>query len=464
MSMRQSPFFVNQSMHIWLPDSAANEGTLLVPGNEPNWPASCALSSFATLGLADGTCNAYRNGAIRFLDFLKKNHPYACDEMLLTFPTKEVFDATLKSYFFTLNAQIVPSQNEKGVYHVHVIEELRSSVGHDLCGVFHLMEGLVMIGFTRDNPMKVPMKDRQRKALPFGAGENYNAPTVGLKFRFRMPASNVAKIRTESDTDLPYIIPALIDFGVPTSVELQTRYAIDACLRRFERISPSIWDHWQASQFGDIVFGQNKASAGESSKMSTISRMTLGRILFFGEGERQHLDTQGWKLSQWREYLDDPKIPFHVKRALASKEPLLPTQKGRFLSKSGYSDYYYAPAMKKGGLVTRTHYTRHCGVHQFLDYVDCLTHLTADQRNEMRLSFGRALGWAWPEAMLAHYSLPQRRRAVLKTARHWHLEREAYAAKIASGEFSPCKKPLTTSEPQLSALARHAVETVKNHG
>lgn len=464
MSMSASPFLVSRTNHIWLPDRTVNEGTLLIPGNEPNWLASCALSSFATLGLANSTRNAYRNGAIRFIDFLKDSHPDASDETLLTFPTREVFDTNIKSYFFTLNAKIIPSQNEKGIHHVHVAEELRSSVGHDLCGVFHLMEGLVSIGFTKDNPMKVPVKDRQRKALPIGAGEKCNAPTVGLKFRFRMPVSNAAKMRTESDSDLPFILPALVDFGVPTSVELQTRYAIDACLRRFERISPSIWDHWQASQFGDIVFGQNKASAGESSKTSTISRMTLGKILFFGEGERQHLDTQGWKLSQWREYLNDPKIPLHAKQALASKEPLLPTQKGRFLSKSGYSDYYYAPAMKKAGLVSRTHYTRHCGVHQFLDYVDGLTHLTADQRNEMRLSFGRAIGWAWPEAMLAHYSLPQRRQATLKTARHWHLQREDYAAKIASGEFSPTKRPLTTTEPQLSALARHAVETVKNHG
>lgn len=395
---------------------------------------------------------------MRFLDFLKSERPGASDEQMLTFPTQVAFDVAFKTYLLARGARLTPSTNEKGVFHVHVAQEAESAMGHDLCGVFHMLQGLVLIGFAIDNPMEIPTDKRQRKSLALGASQTSSAPTVVLKFRFRIPSSNANKMRTESNCDLPYILPALIDYGVPRSIELQTLYAIDACLRRFERISPSVWDHWNASKFGDVVFSLNKGDAGRRTKESIISKPTLGKILHFGESERQRLDSQGWKLSQWREYLSDPKVPIHTKRALAQAEPLLPTRKGVFISASGYSDHYYVPAMKRAGLVTRTHYTRHCGVHDFLDYVDSRTDLTADQRNEMRLAFGRAIGWAWPEVMLAYYSLPQRRKAILQNSRDWHETRDAWRARIAAGEFAPQQRPMTTTEPQLTALALQAIE------
>ncbi|MCA0891258.1 hypothetical protein [Qipengyuania flava] len=387
------------------------------------------------------------------------------DSELLRWPDQASFDRDVKASLARKGIKTGASTSERNVYQLlNVDDDQHSSVTIDLCGIYHLLEGLLAIDELPRNLMAVPEVDRKKRRLAsipaFGGG----SPTVTPKFRFRIPEKAYGTVRTDSAKYYPFIIPALVEYGAPTPIILMTTVSHDAVLRRCQRISASIWDYWRGSRFDDVILFPNKGSHELRTIQGPLQDSTVGAIAFYGEEERRYLDTRGWTLSQWGEYLSDERVPIRVRRHAAMNEPLFPTRPGKFISASGYSDQWYAPAMKKAGLPQGTHYSKHCGVHLFLDWVDEQEDLTELQRNRLRIAFARNLGWAWPEMMLAIYSMPQRRAAALAVARSWHADRPAMEARIASGEFEPKDRGLTKSDPQLSKLVAHAMETLAAHG
>ena len=422
-----------------------------------NVRCSEGLSNLDACHLAKSTADAVRTGARHFLSFLRRYRPTATEEDLTNWRTQADFDRDIQARLRDLQVAFHQSKSEANVW---LLEEtsIASAIVTELCGIYHLLDGMVAAGLLATNFMAVPRSERVTRRIAAPTAFGGSAPTIETKFRYRLPPITARPLRTDSGEDYPYILPALEDFGAPTAIILQTRIAIDACGRLHQRIDRSILDYWEGSEFDDVILLPNKGAGNERPLLGVLSDATAGAFREFGEGERATLDTRGWTLSQWEEYLIDPKVPRAVSRAAAAAEPLLPTRKGIFISKSGYRDVWYAPAMNKAGLTTRTHYTRHIGVHLFLDWVDGLTDLTEIERNNLRISFARSIGWAWPEMMLAIYSLPQRQSAMLEAARMWKVGRAGLEERIMRGEFGPATHQAIHTEARLASVARRSLE------
>lgn len=447
--------------YVWIGDTDGLSGMVVRPDiGLPCLLASAALSAFTSTKLAPGTIDAYRKGALRFLASQRRLMPTVHEDDLLRWPTQQAFDTSVVSHLKKPNYRMEASTTEAGVTYVEAPEDAESETMHDLCGIFHLAAMLQKLGAISVNFMEVPFGERKKKLVGSIANKGSQRCTVEPKFRYRMRATVSGQPRTESALHLPYIIPALEDFGAPTGVILQTEVAIDAGLRRAERPVISIWDYHNPSQFDDVIDCRNKGGGPHTVKHGVIVPSTIGKIWYFGEGERQALDSNNWTLTQWSEYLNDSSVDLKVRRSAAMKEPLFPTKKGKFMSASGPIDTWYRPAMRKAGLPTWTHYTRHCLVHLFLDWVEAQIYLSEIERNNLRVTFARGMGWAWPEMMLAVYSLPQRRNSMLEVSRKWNSARPEWIRKLSANKLAMSSLTRKVSDPQLSRLSRFAMEKV----
>lgn len=414
---------------------------------------SLALSRMALFDLAPGTLTAYQQGALRILDIRASKLPR--QEELFAWRSPAGCRTQFIDALSALKAKLRASTQEKDVWHVEAPEGRESELTHNICGVFWLFEALGTVVPGLQNPFKVPEADRVSKRIRYADG--VAGPTITPRFSFRIPPHANIALRTDSGAMLPYILPALADAGAPASIQRTAATQIEGLARISEEVAISVLDWWQ-SQFGHTLATPNKGDGNARTKLQVLSDLWVGEEHLYFDNERRELDPDGWGIAEWRDYLLDEKIPEAVRHAKATRSPLHPNQRGGFYSRSGYADYHYAPAMKAAGLPTRTHYPRHCGVNDFVNYVNSRTDLSSEEKADRLLVFARSMGWKWPEVTIATYSLPARQNEMFEVQREWAAMRRSRPSELlAAGAGLPrVESRQTINDRQLSRLARRA--------
>lgn len=419
------------------------------------------LNRMRDTGISHLTVPGYARGALSFLDFHWRRLSNSTAQATFTpwsSPTdvQKLFADMLRS----LRATITPSTTEKGVLHVEVPPEMTDKVTQLICGTYHFYSAAELAGvYQMPNPFEIPEEDRVRRRVPGGQPGQPWPETTG-RFRFRIPASTGSALRTDSSESLPLIVPALISFGVPTAIVMMIKVMIEGLARILEQCRLTVWDWWKASQFGETILTTNKGCGKRRTKVQTMSLALVGELLLYFDMERRELDPDGWGLDDWRDFLTDATISPRVRMAKALRAPLFPNRSKRFHTRSGVIDVWYRPAMNRAGLPTRTHYIRHCGVNDFLAWVEARTDLTVAQVHAGKLAFAKDMGWRWPLVMLERYSLPQRREAAISLRRAWTTDRIHKLALIHEGlgRPAPAVLPPTRADKPMSRLFRYATD------
>jgi hypothetical protein len=289
-------------------------------------------------------------------------------------------------------------------------------------------------------------------------GETHGGMLIVPRFRFRIPRTEGSPLRTDPSDHVINIIPALIAAGTPIAIIMMIKVMIEGLARIAEEIRVSIWDWWNASQFGNQIDTTSKRSRGRRVKVQSITDELVTELSEYGNKERVVLDERGWSIEQWRAFLTDSTISMKERRIAAKKAPLFPARHKRFYSRSGVIDNWYRPAMRIAKLPTRTHYIRHSGVNDFLTYIDARHDLDPAEKDAAKLQFGQTMGWRWPLAMLERYSLPARKAAQLVAATDFLTHRRKQQELIAAGLGLPAHATkLTQDDRQLSRLVKYAL-------
>lgn len=418
--------------------------------------ASVPISRMSEGGLAEATVPRYGRGFLAFLDGVPHAATATAPGAYTPWsPPPDVIEL-FKDCVRALGGTLEESTTEKGVYHVTVEDEDRhDAVVAAICGVYHFYDAAVKAGtYKWPNPFEIPFEQRVPRTVPGAWGGLKILP----RFRFRIPRGEASPLRTDPSDRVLDIVPALIAAGAPIAVIMMIKVMIEGLARIAEQIRISIWDWWNASQFGSAIDTTNKGGRGRRTKQQAISDELVAELTRFGDEERAALDPLGRTLADWREYLTNPAIPMKERRKAAKKAPLFPARHKGFYSRSGVIDVWYRPAMQAAGLPTRTHYLRHSGVNDFLAYIDARPDLTPEEKDAAKLEFGRAMGWKWPLAMLERYSLPARKAAQVAAAADWLAQRRQQQEAIVAGlgRPAPATKP-TSNDRQLSRLVKYSM-------
>ena len=365
-------------------------------------------------------------------------------------------------FLSTLGADLKESIEEKEVWHVDAKDDERlAEITEVICGTFHLYAAAVNSGlYPWSNPFEIPKDQRVTRRLPGPAGGSADRPVVTPRFRFRIPMGSASTLRTDSRDMLRDIVPALVRYSAPTPIIMMIKTMIVGLARIREQANLSILDWWEESEFGEAIATTSKGTGRRRIKAQRFTPEHREELHVYFDGDRRRLDANGWGIEEWTQFLRDPTVRVSVRRRAAANAPLFPTARGGFYSRSGILDYWYRPAMKAAGLPTRTHYIRHCGVNDFLAYIEARSDLTHEEKEAARITFARDMGWRWPLAMLEHYSLPQRKDAEIAASSSWLRDRHDRLNDLRKGLGNIINiKPesITKSERDLSRLVRHRV-------
>ena len=420
---------------------------------------SAAATTIGETGLAKLTEPAYVRGALTFQTYC---HHHATSTAIgaynpwsLPIDVRELFKEMLR----LLGAKIEESTNEKDVWHVTVEEEDDiADVVAAICGTFHLYEAAASAGLYKwPNPFKVAIEDRIKRKVPGAPANDTNWPTIAPRFRFRIPMGTASAMRTDRTDKVREIVPALVAYGAPAAIIMMIKTMIEGLARILEQINLSLLDWWEESEFGESIATTSKGRRRRRVKAQHFTPQHHAELVDFADDARKSLDPNGWGLEEWRAFLTNPNIKPSVRKKAARNAPLFPNARGRFYSRSGVLDHWYRPAMRKAGLPTHSHYLRHCGVNDFLAYIDSRPDLTTEEKRAAKLAFGRRMGWKWPEVMLERYSLPQRKEAEIASSADWLRDRRARLDDLRSGLglVTAATMPVASTDRQLSKLFRH---------
>lgn len=434
------------------------------PRGEIDSIISSAATTIGETGLAVLSEPAYVRGALRFETwcFHTLGETSAVALSPWKSPPKDVLD--LFSDFLRgwgAGVKLERSTSEKDVWHVEVTDEgMLPEVSAAICGTFHLYAAASDTGlYAWPNPFEVPTEDRTTRRIPGPAGGTAPLPTITPRFRFRIPMGSASALRTDARDMLRDILPALEAYGAPPAIVMMIATMIEGLARISEQIALSVLDWWDETMFGQAIATTSKGRRRRRVKAQRFTPQHHAALVEYFDTARTRLDPNGWTLEQWRAFLTDPTIGKAERRRAAARAPLFPNARGGFYSRSGVLDHWYRPAMRAAGLPTRTHYIRHCGVNDFLAYIEARPDLTAEEKIAARLAFAKAMGWKWPEAMLERYSLPQRKEADIAATADWLQDRHARLNDLRSGAGTvvPIAPRVPGGERGLSRLVRHRV-------
>jgi hypothetical protein len=194
--------------------------------------------------------------------------------------------------------------------------------------------------------------------------------------------------------------------------------------RLSEQIALTVADWWTGSRFATAIDTPNKGDDGQRTKTQIVTAELAAQLRHYFDYDR--IDPTGRKLRDYE------RLALAGDLTLLREAPLFPNKRGGFFSQSGVADYYFRPAMLDAGLKRATsHCLRHAGVNDFLSWVAGLE-CGAEEKDQLRRSFGRYMGWKWPEAMLDHYGMPTRQREAIDTATRFLVHREERLRSVAS--------------------------------
>lgn len=231
---------------------------------------------------------------------------------------------------------------------------------------------------------------------------------------FRIKREKARALRTQ----LPAIVERVRRAGRnanrpwPAAVRMLVDVMIEGLARLSEQIRLTLRDWWEASEFGQAISTGNKGDDFARTKEQQISAALAALLRLYVDEER--IDRNELEGKTRRTLADFRRLALGGDLAALEREPLFTNAKGEFFSQSGVADYYFKPAMTDAGLDQITsHALRHAGVNAFFAW---LKTQPAAEREELKAGFGKYMGWKWPDAMLAHYSEPERRQQAIETA------------------------------------------------
>lgn len=428
------------------------------PSGEIDTIVSHAATTIGQTRLAVLSEPAYVRGGLRFQSWCHHNGGGNEDISPWQLPPVDVRRLFI-DFLVSIGAKLEESAEEKEVWHIDADEEDRlAEITQAICGTFHLYAAAAIAGlYPWSNPFEIPKDERITRRLPGAASGSAERPLVTPRFRFRIPMGSASTLRTDSRDMLRDIVPALVRYGAPQQIIMMIKTMIIGLARIREQANLSLLDWWEESEFGEAIATTSKGTRRRRIKAQRFTPEHREELVAYFDGDRQRLDPNGWTLEEWTSFMRDPTVRVSVRRRAAANAPLFPTARGRFYSRSGILDYWYRPAMKAAGLPTRTHYIRHCGVNDFLAYVEGRSDLTHEEKEAARLTFARDMGWKWPEAMLEHYSLPQRKEAEIAASASWLRDRHERLNDLRSGigNVVSLPEPVTKNDRGLSRLMRH---------
>lgn len=295
--------------------------------------------------------------------------------------------------------------SKEGCFHIKVADEDFDRTNVALCGAMTLYDSALdrHLYAGERNPLTSTLK--------------INRPgRRAARSLFRIKRDRPKKLRTQ----LPAIVERIRRAGQsatrrwPPSVTMLIDLMIEGLARLSEQIALTLLDWWEAGEFGERINTPNKGDEYARTKVQVFSLAYAARLRRYVDVDRvDRLELEG---GERRTLEDFRKLAMAGDFETLRAEALFTNAKGGFFSQSGIGDYYLRPAMQEAGLDGVTsHAIRHAGVCAFFAWL-AEQDLPAAERAELKLFFGRHMGWKWPEAMLDHYSEPERRKQATEVA------------------------------------------------